>query len=148
EVGHKVIHFRQAFHGRSGYTMSLTNTDPTKIAYFPKFDWPRILNPKLRFPLTEESLAQTIADEELAMRQIEVAFAEHGDDITAIRIEPIQGEGVDNHVRAELPHAIRRIAEERDVLLIFDDVQAGMSITGTCWVFAQPGVVPDIFSFG
>ncbi|KXB98162.1 MAG: L-lysine 6-transaminase [Chlorobi bacterium NICIL-2] len=148
EVGHKVIHFRQAFHGRSGYTMSLTNTDPTKIAYFPKFDWPRILNPKLRFPLTEESLAQTIADEELAMRQIEVAFAEHGDDIAAIIIEPIQGEGGDNHFRAEFLQALRRIADERDVLLIFDEVQTGMGITGTWWAFEQLGVVPDIFSFG
>ncbi len=148
EVGHKVIHFRQAFHGRSGYTMSLTNTDPTKIAYFPKFDWPRIINPKLRFPLTEESLAQTIADEELAVRQIEVAFAEYGDDIAAIIIEPIQGEGGDNHFRVEFLQELRRIADERDVLLIFDEVQTGMGITGTWWAFEQLGVVPDIFSFG
>lgn len=148
EVGHKVIHFRQAFHGRSGYTMSLTNTDPTKIAYFPKFDWPRITNPKLRFPLTEASLAQTIADEELALRQIDVAFAEHGDDIAAIIIEPIQGEGGDNHFRAEFLRALRRIADERDVLLIFDEVQTGMGITGTWWAFEQLHVVPDIFCFG
>jgi L-lysine 6-transaminase len=45
ERGHKVLHLEQAFHGRSGYTMSLTNTDPNKIRFFPKFDWPRILNP-------------------------------------------------------------------------------------------------------
>jgi L-lysine 6-transaminase len=42
------IHFKQAFHGRSGYTLSLTNTsDPRKYQYFPMFNWPRILNPKL-----------------------------------------------------------------------------------------------------
>ena len=49
ERGHQVIHFRQAFHGRSGYTMSLTNTEPNKIKYFPKFNWPRITNPKITF---------------------------------------------------------------------------------------------------
>ncbi|MDP2038970.1 MAG: aminotransferase class III-fold pyridoxal phosphate-dependent enzyme, partial [Ignavibacteria bacterium] len=45
ERGQQVIHFREAFHGRSGYTMSLTNTDPVKIAHYPKFNWPRIINP-------------------------------------------------------------------------------------------------------
>ena len=53
EKGHQVLHFREAFHGRSGYTLSLTNTaDPRKIQYFPKFAWPRISNPKLSFPIT------------------------------------------------------------------------------------------------
>jgi L-lysine 6-transaminase len=52
-----VIHFKQSFHGRSGYTLSLTNTsDPRKYQYFPKFDWPRITNPKLNFPITEDNL--------------------------------------------------------------------------------------------
>ena len=41
-LGTRVLHLRGAFHGRSGYTMSLTNTDPNKVARFPKFDWPRI----------------------------------------------------------------------------------------------------------
>ncbi|MCX7936495.1 MAG: L-lysine 6-transaminase [Chlorobi bacterium] len=148
EVGHKIIHFRQAFHGRSGYTMSLTNTDPIKVAYFPKFDWPRIINPKLRFPLTEESLAQTIADEELAIRQIKMALQEHGDDIAAIIIEPIQGEGGDNHFRAEFLQQLRRICDDHELLLIFDEVQTGVGITGTWWAFQQLNVIPDIFSFG
>jgi L-lysine 6-transaminase len=148
EVGHKVIHFREAFHGRSGYTMSLTNTDPTKIAYFPKFDWPRILNPKLRFPITEQTLARTIADEELAIKQIHVALREHGDDIAALIIEPIQGEGGDNHFRPEFLQALRTICDEHEILLIFDEVQTGVGITGTWWAYEQLGVVPDIFSFG
>ena len=42
-----ILHFRQAFHGRSGYTMSLTNTDPRKIALYPKFDWPRVSIPAM-----------------------------------------------------------------------------------------------------
>ena len=56
EKGSQIMHLREAFHGRTGYTLSLTNTDPKKTQYFPKFDWPRIDNPKLTFPATEESL--------------------------------------------------------------------------------------------
>ena len=48
ELGTKVLHLRGAFHGRSGYTLSLTNTDPNKVARFPKFDWPRIDAPYIR----------------------------------------------------------------------------------------------------
>ncbi|GIV54423.1 MAG: L-lysine 6-transaminase [Candidatus Kapaibacterium sp.] len=148
EVGHKVIHFRQAFHGRSGYTLSMTNTDPTKVAYFPKFDWPRVLNPKLRFPITEESLARTIADEQLALNQIKTALCEHGDDIAALIIEPIQGEGGDNHFRPEFLQALRTLCDENDILLIFDEVQTGVGITGTWWAYEQLDVVPDIMTFG
>ncbi|MEJ2689651.1 MAG: aminotransferase class III-fold pyridoxal phosphate-dependent enzyme, partial [Deltaproteobacteria bacterium] len=69
ESGGKVIHFQQAFHGRSGYTMSLTNTfDPRKTKYFPKFDWPRIINPKVTFPLDQDRLAEVQAVEEEALR--------------------------------------------------------------------------------
>ena len=50
ERGTQVIHFKQAFHGRTGYTLSLTNTDPIKTQYFPKFAWPRIDNPKIQLP--------------------------------------------------------------------------------------------------
>ena len=60
EKGHQVIHFRHSFHGRSGYTMSLTNTDPTKTNYFPKFKWPRVHNPSIKFPLNEENLKLVI----------------------------------------------------------------------------------------
>ena len=49
ERGTEIIHFERAFHGRSGYTMSLTNTDPRKIAHYPKFPWPRIISPSLDF---------------------------------------------------------------------------------------------------
>ena len=47
-LGTRVLHLREAFHGRTGYTMSLTNTDPVKTARYPKFDWPRIDNPYVR----------------------------------------------------------------------------------------------------
>ncbi len=51
DLGTRVMHLTRAFHGRSGYTMSLTNTDPAKTDRFPAFDWPRIDVPAITFPL-------------------------------------------------------------------------------------------------
>src|SRR5262245_16338960 len=101
ERGSQVLHFREAFHGRTGYTLSLTNTDPVKTDYFPKFAWPRIDNPKLRFPLTAEAERDVAAAEQEAIEAIGRAFADNPDDIAAIIIEPIQAEGGDNHFRPE-----------------------------------------------
>jgi L-lysine 6-transaminase len=146
--GWRVLHFREAFHGRSGYTMSLTNTDPLKIQFFPKLPWPRIVNPKLAFPTTDEVLARVSAAEEQAVRAIEAALAEHGHEIAALIIEPIQGEGGDNHFRPEFLRRLRRLADENEFLLIFDEVQTGFGTTGRWWCFEHFGVVPDILAFG
>ncbi|MFA6597177.1 MAG: L-lysine 6-transaminase [Ignavibacteriaceae bacterium] len=146
EVGHKVLHFKEAFHGRSGYTLSLTNTDPNKINYFPKFDWPRISNPKIIFPL-EEHLAEVIKSEETALAQINQAIKENPDDIAVIILEPIQGEGGDNFFRKEFFLKLRQIADEHDILLMFDEVQTGMGMTGKMWA-SEYYVLPDIISFG
>ena len=149
ERGTQVLHFEQAFHGRSGYTLSLTNTtDPRKTAYFPKFDWPRVVNPKAEFPLTDDRLKDVKAREALAVAQMERAFERHADDIAAIIIEPIQGEGGDNHFRAEFFRELRRIADERGAMLIFDEVQAGFGLTGKFWSWEHYGVAPDMVAFG
>lgn len=149
ERGAKVLHFEQAFHGRSGYTLSLTNTtDPRKTAYFPKFDWPRVANPKAEFPLTEDRLKDVKAREALAVAQMDRAFERYGDDIAAIIIEPIQGEGGDNHFRAEFFKELRRFADEKGAMLIFDEVQAGFGLTGKFWAYEHYGVAPDMVCFG
>ncbi|WP_144281623.1 L-lysine 6-transaminase [Chryseobacterium echinoideorum] len=143
------IHFRQAFHGRSGYTLSLTNTsDPRKYQYFPMFDWPRILNPKLHFPITEENLEETIKNENLALIQITEAILANPNQVACIVIEPIQAEGGDNHFRDEFFQGLRNICDEHEVLLIFDEVQTGIGITGKMWAFEHFSVRPDIISFG
>jgi L-lysine 6-transaminase len=148
EVGSKVIHFKECFHGRSGYTMSLTNTDPAKTDLYPKFDWPRIDNPKVRFPLNADNLAAVQAAEAEAVKQMEEAFRKHPDDIAAMIIEPIQGEGGDNHFRPEFFRELRRLADENECILIFDEVQTGVGITGKFWAYEHAGVVPDIIVFG
>jgi L-lysine 6-transaminase len=90
--GQQILHFREAFHGRSGYTLSLTNTDPKKTDLFPKFRWPRVENPKLRFPVTAEVEKDVAAAEQRALEQVKKAFEDNPDDIAAIIIEPIQAE--------------------------------------------------------
>ena len=147
EKGHQVIHFKEAFHGRTGYTMSLTNTDPAKTNYFPKFSWPRIENPKITFPL-EKHLDEVVAAEKRAVAAIEKAFSDNTDDVAAIIIEPIQGEGGDNHFRPEFFKELRRIANQREAILVFDEVQTGVGMTGKMWCHQHFGVEPDILAFG
>jgi L-lysine 6-transaminase len=147
ELGKKILHFRHAFHGRSGYTMSLTNTDPNKVALFPKFDWPRVDSPKITFPL-DDHLDEVLKAEEKTLDQINGFIKKDGKDIAGIIIEPIQGEGGDNHFRVEFFEALREIADENDILLIFDEVQTGVGITGEFWAHQNFGVEPDIISFG
>ncbi|MVZ65534.1 L-lysine 6-transaminase [Sphingobacterium sp. DK4209] len=145
----QVIHFKQAFHGRSGYTLSLTNTkDPRKYMYFPKFNWPRISNPKLNYPLTEESINETIKSEQVAINEIEAAIAKNPRDIASLIIEPIQAEGGDNHFRKEFFQKLRELCDQYDILLILDEVQTGIAMTGKMWCYEHLGILPDIISFG
>ncbi len=146
EKGHQVLHFKEAFHGRTGYTMSLTNTDPNKVDLFPKFNWPRVLNPKIKFPL-EENLEEVIKAEQESIDQIHAAIKANPDDIAVIIIEPIQAEGGDNHFRKEFLLKLREIADENDIMLMFDEVQTGVGLTGKMWA-SEHFVMPDILSFG
>jgi L-lysine 6-transaminase len=148
ERGQQVIHLRQAFHGRSGYCLSLTNTDPVKTDLFPKFRWPRIDSPKLRFPVTAEVEAEVAAAEQQALDQLEQAFTENPDDVAAIIAEPIQGEGGDNHFRAAFLQALQRKARERDALFVLDEVQTGIGITGKMWAHEHFDLQPDALAFG
>ena len=141
-LGGKVLHLRGAFHGRSGYTLSLTNTDPAKVARFPKFDWPRIDAPYLRPGAHMDEL------EAESLRQARDAFEAHPHDIACFIAEPIQGEGGDRHFRPRFFAAMRRLCDEFDALLIFDEVQTGCGLTGTAWAYQQFGVQPDVVAFG
>lgn len=148
QMGTKVLHFRQAFHGRSGYTLSLTNTfDPRKTELFPTFDWPRLSNPKIVFPLAQH-LDEVEAAEHQALAELDAAVGRFGEDIACLIVEPIQAEGGDNHFRPEFLAALRRAADEHDFLLIFDEVQTGLGLTGTMWAWQGLGVEPDLFCFG
>jgi L-lysine 6-transaminase len=149
ERGTQILHFRHAFHGRSGYTMSLTNTDPRKTDLFAKFDWPRVSCPYIDFSLPENERDQDAARREnTAESEIRKFLAERPLDICAIIIEPIQGEGGDNHFRQQWFKKLRTICDEHDVLLIFDEVQCGMGVTGRVWCCQNFDVKPDLLAFG
>lgn len=119
-----VFHLKNAFHGRTGYTLSLTNTTPEKTALFPKFRWTTV-EPDW------EDIERRVHEE-----------------VAAIIIEPIQGEGGDNHFPIAFFKNLRRIADERECLLIFDEVQTGMGLTGKMWAYEHFDVVPDMLCFG
>lgn len=150
EKGFKVIHFEKAFHGRSGYTLSLTNTLPDKTKWFAKFDWPRVSTPQLKFPLNEENLKVAAQTEAASLAQIKQTFADNKDEICAIIIEPIQSEGGDNHIREEFLIQLRQLADENEAMLIYDEIQTGVGLTGKFWChqhFSEQAR-PDILTFG
>lgn len=143
-----IIHFKEAFHGRTGYTMSLTNNgeldqDNIKIKDYPKFNWFRATNPKIHHPINIQEVQNL---EKTAIQEIEQALKTGV--IAAIIIEPIQGEGGDNHFRKEFFDKLRKLCDDHEALLIFDEVQTGMGLTGRWWCYEHFGVTPDILCFG
>ena len=121
-----VIHFQDAFHGRSGYTLSLTNTGPLKTKFFPKFNWTRIH-------------ASSLDNIEKCLKHRLTA---------AIIIETIQGEGGDKHFSPDFFQALRNLADDYDAMLILDEVQTGLGLTGKTWAYQHYGIIPDMICFG
>ncbi len=149
DVGQQILHFEKAFHGRTGYTMSMTNTRPDKVLYYPKFEsWPRCEAPEVRFPLAGADLFAHTQAEEASFAQVDAAFARHGDDIAAILIETIQCEGGDRHFRPEFLQGLQARAVKHDCLFLLDEVQTGFFTSGKRWGFEHYGVRPDVFAFG
>jgi L-lysine 6-transaminase len=150
EKGFKVIHFEHAFHGRSGYTLSLTNTQPNKTKWFAKFDWPRVSFPYIKFPYSDANHEDLLRREELSIAQIKQAFEDNKDDICAIIVEPVQSEGGDNHARKEFMEKLRILADENEAMLIYDEIQTGVGLTGKFWCHEHFGekARPDIIAFG
>lgn len=149
EIGTEVLHFKHAFHGRSGYTMSLTNTDPNKVKYYAKFDWPRVSSPAIDFSLPEpERTNKVIEAEKQAEAEILKTLADRPHRICSIILEPIQSEGGDRHFRKEWFQTLRRICDQHELLFIVDEVQTGMGITGKNWCYQHFDITPDLLCFG
>src|SRR5258705_5515592 len=144
-LGTRVLHLQGAFHGRSGYPLSLTNTKPVNVARFPKFDWPRVDAPYIRPGVSGPAMAALEAE---SLRQARAAFEAYPHDIACFLAEPIQGEGGDRHFRPQFFQAMRQLCDEYDALLIFDEVQTGCGLTGAPWAYQQLGVEPDAVAFG
>jgi L-lysine 6-transaminase len=104
----------------------------------------------MQFPYTDEGYEDLKKREALSIAQIKQAFIDNKDDICAIIIEPIQSEGGDNHVRPEYLQELRRLCDENECFLIYDEVQTGVGLTGKFWCHEHFGesARPDILAFG
>ena len=149
KLGTKIIYFKDAFHGRTGYTLPMTNTfDQNKTKYFPVLNWPRIINPRITFPFNNENYVKVEELEKKAISEIETAISENPDDIAALIIEPIQGEGGDNHFRKEFFLELRRLCDKYEMMFILDEIQTGVGLTGKMWAYEHFNFKPDIIAFG
>lgn len=143
----KVVHFKNAFHGRSGYSLTITNTtDPRKYDLFPKFpNWPRLSAPSKHEKFSHGE--QLIRDSRFFTNALDI-LDRQGNECAAIIIEPIQGEGGDNHFTREFHQNLRWLANHKEMLLIYDEVQTGVGLTGKMWAHQLYDVVPDVICFG
>lgn len=138
-----VVHFTKSFSGRCGYPLSITNTSPNKVAFFPKFSWTRVSTPSITFPI---NLEQVQSLENQALLEIENAFKKNN--VAAVVLESILGEGGDLHLRPEFFQQLRQLTTKYDIMLILDEVQSGCMITAKMWAYQHFGIVPDCLAFG
>lgn len=137
-----LIAFQQSFHGRTYGAMSLTSSKAKQHAHFgpllPEIYHVPYANP-YRMGGPEAAVAHSIgAIEDLFTRQVAP------DDVAAIFLEPIQGEGgyvvpPDGYLRA-----IRQLCDKHGILMVCDEVQSGVGRTGKWWASDWEGVEPDI----
>lgn len=137
-----VIHLQGAFHGRGGYSLSLTNTTPDKTRWFPIFNWTRVPSPAVN--LYPEA-AEQFKVEEACLRKIWDTI--NSRPVAAVILEPIQGEGGDNYFTPRFFKMLREMCDELNTILIFDEVQTGLGMTGKMWAYQHYGVTPDILVF-
>lgn len=145
--GSRVLHLEHAFHGRSGYTLSLTNTDPVKIRDYPTFDWPRIPSPAV-VPGADGDGSELTSAERVALEAAEAALRRYGHEVACFVYEPIQGEGGDRHLRPAFLRAMQELCGRHDVLTVADEVQTGGGLTGRAWAYQALGLSPDLVAFG
>ncbi len=81
---------------------------------------------------------------QVAFDDLDALAAAIDDRVAAVLLEPVQGEGGVNPASAEYLHGVRRLCDEREALLIMDEVQTGLGRTGKWFGFQHSGVAPDI----
>ena len=120
-----VITLKNSFHGRTITTLKATGQD-----HFHEFF----------FPFTEGFRYADAND-------MESLLSVAGDDVCAVMMEPIQGEGGVNPLNKDYVKAVAKLCEEKDWLLLIDEVQTGMGRTGTLFAFQQFDIQPDVVTF-
>ncbi len=120
----RIVSCLSSFHGRTLFTVSVGGQ--------PKY--------------TEgfEPLPQDLSH--IPYNDIEAARAAITDDVAAVIVEPIQGEGGVIPGNPDYLKALREICDQTGALLVFDEVQSGMGRTGSLFAYEQMGVVPDVLT--
>lgn len=144
----KVISFEGAFHGRTLGSLSATRSKAIHKLDFPAFDWPVVPFPANLFPL-DEHRAHNRELEAKSLTLIEAILRAHPDEVAALIVEPIQGEGGDRHASPAFFQALRRLTLEHGVTLIVDEVQTSVGATGTFWAHEHWGLhdPPDVVTW-
>ena len=146
-----VLSFNGGFHGRLMGCMSATHSKAIHKVDIPALDWPVVDFPRLKYPL-EENMFENQKEEARCLALVDEAITDSlvsNKPVAAIIVEPIQSEGGDNHASPDFFRKLRKIAEERGVAFIVDEVQTGGGSTGTFWAHEKWGLEnpPDIVTF-
>ncbi len=129
--GRRFLYFDQAFHGRSVYTLGVTQThDPIATRDFHGLTTSG--NIKLPFPAlnTSQSAQWNRQNLDDALQHVRSVLSQMSDEVVAIIVEPIQGAGGQRVAAPQFFEGLSRLAREFDVYLAFDEVQTGLGPTG------------------
>lgn len=135
-----LITFGGGFHGRTFMTMALTGkVDPYKIGFGPF--------PGSVYHAVYPNAVQGISTQE-ALRSLERIFKADiaPDQVAAIVLEPIQGEGGFNIAPADFMRALRQLCDDHGILLIADEVQSGFARTGKLFAMEYYDVKADLMT--
>jgi len=120
----EIVVYERAFHGRSIATLSATGNTKIQKGFEP------LVEGFIRVPVNDIA----------ALKQA----TEGNPNVVAVFLETIQGEGGINPMRAEYLHAVRQLCNERDWLMMVDEVQCGMGRTGKWFAHQWAGITPDV----
>lgn len=121
---HEILSFRGAFHGRLFGTLAATD------------------RPNYRMPF--RPLAGGISIMERAMEDLDLAL--NAETVAAVILEPIQGEGGVRVLEQAFVRRVRELTRERQIALIFDEIQCGLGRTGHAFAYEALGVTPDLLT--
>lgn len=122
---YKIISADESFHGRTFDTLAATGHDYYHVGYG---------------PLSPGHVLVPYGD-------IKALEAQMDDDVCAVLLEPIQGEGGVHVPPDEYLQQVRALCDKHDALLIFDEVQTGVARTGKWFAYMHSGVKPDVLTF-
>nr|AFM73662.1 GABA transaminase GABA-TTC2 [Tetranychus cinnabarinus] len=146
-----IMSFKHGFHGRTFGALSCTHSKYIHKLDVPSFDWPIAPFPIYRYPL-EDNERENKATDDQCLEEIQdliERFNRKGRPVAGLIVEPIQGEGGDNHGSKYFFNQLQKIAKSQQVVFICDEVQTGCGPTGKFWAHEHWELdnPPDIVTF-